>query len=169
MERDRYILNIKRIALSLFIFMLQLMFADYFRIFGVAPNIAFSFVLSVALLNDFKYMINNAIFLGLALDAVSGRIFGAYTFMFVIIAFLMSEFYHSAFSENFVIESLYAFIATFLYSVLFAFLNSLFSGSFIILLSKLAIIEWIYNFLIFLLFRFIQGMFKKRRRNIFFN
>jgi rod shape-determining protein MreD len=169
MERDRYVLNIKRSILSAFIFILQFMLADHLRIFGVAPNIAFSFVLAVALLNDFPYMINNALFLGIALDAVSGRIFGAYTFMFVFIAFAISELYHSAFSENFVIESLYALIATLLYSVLFAFLHSFFRGSFFILLSKITIIEWIYNFAIFIVFRCIQGMFKRKRKSIFSN
>jgi rod shape-determining protein MreD len=169
MERDRYIVTIKRIILSVFIFILQFMLADHYRIFGVSPNIAFSFVLAVALLNDFKYTIHNALFLGLALDAVSGRIFGAYTFMFVLISFAMSEFYHSAFSENFVIESLYALIATLLYSTLFAFLNSFFRGNFFVLFSKIAVIEWLYNFSIFLIFRFIQGIFKKKRKSIFTN
>ena len=158
---------LKRIALCLFVLVVQYVFADKLRIFGVAPNIVFAFVIAIAFINDFSFNIYGAILLGLGLDALSGRILGIYMLTFVVLNFLVTEFYHSAFSENFLIETLYGLIAMAVYSFLFAFFTSLFKGDFFTMLTKTAIIECLYNFVIFETFLIIQKKFKKKKKNIF--
>jgi len=163
------LLVIKRILLCLLVLVTQYVFADKLRIFGVAPNIVFAFVIAIAFINDFSFNMYGAIILGLSLDALSGRIFGIYMLTFAVLNFLVTEFYHSAFSENFVIETLYGFIAMLLYSFLFAFFTSLFKGNFFNMITKIAVIECIYNFVIFEVFLVIQKKSRKKKKGIFLN
>jgi rod shape-determining protein MreD len=164
---NKFIDVLKKVGICLIILLLQFVFADRFRIFGIAPNIAFAFIVSLALIHDFKYNIYAAGFMGFFLDGLSGRVFGVYTLLFVLINFLVFEFYHSAFSENLLIEMLYGLIASFAYSVIFAFFTSFFKGSFITLFAQTSFFEFIYNFLIFTVFLIAQKNLKSHRKSIF--
>jgi len=159
----------KRVFLCLIVLIVQYVFADKLRIFGVAPNILFSFIIALAFINDFSYNMYAAVLLGVALDGLSGRIFGVYTLIFVALNFLVLEFYHSAFSENFIVETIYGFVTMFAYSLLFAFFTSFFKGDFITMLTKTAIIECLYNFAIFEIFLIIQKKFRRKTKRMFFN
>lgn len=167
MEQAVWLKNFKRCLLVAAVFLLQFIFADRFRIFGVAPNFALAFVTAVSFLRNQKYSFYSALFLGVALDAVSGRFFGTYTALFMTIAFCIREFYHSAFSENFIIESFYGLLVCFGYSVSFAFFTSLFRGEFIRLILHTALIEFLYNFVIFLVMLGIQKKTGKKHRSVF--
>jgi rod shape-determining protein MreD len=164
---NKFIDVLKKIGICLVILLLQFVFADRIRIFGVSPNIAFAFIISLAFVKDFKYNIYAAGFTGFFLDGLSGRVFGVYTLLFVLINFLVFELYHSAFSENLFIETLYGLIASFTYSVIFAFFTSFFKGSFIVLFAQTSFFEFIYNFLIFTVFLIVQKRLKVRRKGIF--
>ena len=167
MGADRTKTNIKRGVLVLLIFFLQYIFADKLRIFGVAPNIAFAFITALAFLQDFKFNITASLILGFLLDAVSGRIFGIHMLMFVSMNFLIQELYHSAFSDNFVMQTIYGLLSAFVYSVIFAFFNSFFKGNFFVYFTQIGLIEFIYNFLLFELFLIIQKNTHKKRRGAF--
>lgn len=167
MEQASWVKNLKRYLLVACIFLLQYIFADKCRLFGVAPDFAFAFILTVSFLKEPKYSFLSALFLGVFLDAVSGRLFGPYTLLYMTVAFCIREFYHSAFSENFLIEAMYGLITCFLGAVCSAFFISLFRGEFFTLISRTAWIEFLYNFVIFLVMLFIQKKCKKRRRSVF--
>jgi rod shape-determining protein MreD len=158
---------LKKTGLCLVILLLQFVFADKIRIFGVSPNIAFAFIVSLAFVKDFKYNVYAAGLTGFFLDGLSGRVFGVYTLLFVLINFLTFELYHSAFSENLFIETLYGLGASFAYSVIFAFFTSFFEGSFIVLFAQTSLFEFIYNFLIFMVFLIAQKRFGRRRASVF--
>lgn len=167
MEQTNWLKNLKRFLLVTAIFFLQSVFADNLRLWGVAPNVAFCFVLAISFLKSQRFSFYAALALGICLDAVSGRFFGIYTVLFMTVAFCIREFYHSAFSENFIIEAIYGFIVCFCYSICFAFFTSLFRGGFFSLLSSTAWIELCYNFVIFLLMLGIQKKCNQKRRSVF--
>ena len=169
METKDILFILKRVLLCLLMLTVQYVFSDKLRFFGVAPNILFAFVIAIAFINDFSFNIYAAVILGAALDALSGRIFGIYTLTFVGLNFVVLEFYHSAFSENFIVETIYGFIAMLVYSLLFAFFTSFFKGNFFEMLTKTAIIECIYNFIIFEIFLIIQKKLRKQKKNMFLN
>lgn len=159
--------TIKRCLLVAAIFLLQFVFADKCRIVGVAPNFALCFVLTVSFLREQQFSFYAALALGLLMDSVSGQIFGVYSVWFMIIALGVRELYHSAFSENFVIEALYGLLICALYSVSFAFFISLFRGEFLFLLSRIVWIEALYNFAVFLVMLSIQKKSQKKYRSMF--
>ena len=158
---------VKQCLLAAVIFLLQLCFADRLRIFGVAPNFVLAFVLALSFLKAPRYSFCCALILGFCLDSVSGRFFGTYTALFTLVAFGIREFYHSAFSENFVMEAFYGLITCGLYSLCYAFFTSIFEGNFWMLLYRTAFIEFIYNFVIFLLMLLIQKRNLKKNRSVF--
>ena len=158
---------LKQCLLAAVVFLLQLCFADRLRILGVAPNFVLTFVLALSFLRDPRYSIYSALILGFFCDSVSGRFFGTYTALFAVVAIGIRELYHSAFSENFVMEAIYGLITCCLYSLCYAFFTSLFEGHFFILLYRTALIECIYNFAIFLLMLLIQKRNLKKHRSVF--
>lgn len=167
LEQAGWIRHLKRGLLVAVIFLLQFIFADKLRVFGVAPNFAFAFVLTVSFLEEQNYSFCAALALGILLDSVSGRLFGTYTVLFMVVALGIREFYHSAFSENFVIEAAYGLIVCFVYSLCYAFFISLYRGEFLTLLSRTAWIEFLYNFLVFLAMLILQKKIRKKHRSVF--
>ncbi len=167
MLQTRWVKIIKQTLLAAVIFLVQLIFADRLRLFGVAPNFVLAFVLAISFLREPHYSFYTALIAGFFLDSVSGRFFGSYTALFALVAFGIRELYHSAFSENFVIEAVYGLITCFLYSLCYAFFTSLFEGEFLILFTRTALIEFIYNFVIFLLMLIIQKRNLKKHRSVF--
>lgn len=167
MEQAVWMKYLKRSLLVAAVYLLQFVFADHVRLFGVAPNFAFCFVLTVSFLKEQKFSFYTALILGILLDSVSGRLFGTYTVFFMLVAFCIREFYHSAFSENFIIETAYGLLVCFLYSVSYAFFISLYRGEFLTLISQTAWIEFLYNFIVFLVMLIIQTKHNKKHRSVF--
>ena len=85
----------------------------------------------------------------------------------MMVALGIREFYHSAFSENFIIEALYGLLTCMIYSVTFAFFMALFRGRFLSMLSRIVWIEILYNFVIFLVMLSIQKKTVKKRKSVF--
>ena len=117
MSQPKWLKVTKQCVLAAVIFLLQLIFADRWRIFGVAPNFVLCFVLALSFLRKPHYSFYSAFILGFFMDSMSGRFFGAYTALFAIVAFGIRELYHSAFSENFVIEAIYGLVSCFFHSI----------------------------------------------------
>ena len=167
MEQTILLKYLKRTFLVAAVYLLQLVFADELRLGGVAPNFAFCFVLTVSFLKEQKFSFYSALILGILLDSVSGRLFGAYMVFFMLVAFGIREFYHSAFSENFIIEAMYGLLVCLIYSVSYAFFISLYRGQFLTLISQTAWIEFLYNFAIFIGMLIIQKKNNKKHRSVF--
>ena len=167
MFQPEFLKLIKKYLLAAAIFLLQLIFADRIRILGVAPNIVFAFVLALSFHKESGYALWSAIILGFFLDCVSGRFFGIHTTLLVLTVFAIRELYHSSFSENFVLEAIYGLIACLLYSLCYALFTSLFEGNFWVLLYRTALLEFVYNFAIFLLMLFVQKKNHKKHRSVF--
>ena len=85
MDREKAILFLKRTFIIIIVFAMQTVFADKMRIFGVSPNFPLALVLVVSFKNYPSYGLYCSLILGLLTDAVSGRIFGGCTFLFVLI------------------------------------------------------------------------------------
>ena len=167
MEQTTWLKYLKQSILVAAVYLLQLVFADKFRLGGVAPNFAFCFVLTISFLKEQKFSFYSALILGILLDSVSGRLFGAYTVFFMLAAYGIREFYHSAFSENFIIEALYGLLVCFIYSISYAFFISLYRGQFLTLISQTAWLEFLYNFVIFIVMLLIQKKSNKKHRSVF--
>ena len=167
MDREKIILFIKRAALFILVFVLQTVLSDRLRIFGVSPNFALCYLLVVAFKNYPSYGFYLALILGLTVDAVSGRIFGAYTFLFVLTEEIIKNFYTKLFSENFFFECLGGLFFNLVFSVLYALGEWIFYGSFIHIFLRIALVECVYNQIVFMIFLFISKKVKKKRRSMF--
>ena len=167
MFQPEFLKLIKKYFLAAAIFLLQLIFADKMRILGVAPNFVFAFVLALSFHKESGYSLWSAFILGFFLDCVSGRFFGVYITLLALTALGIRELYHSAFSENFVLEAIYGLIACLLYSLCYALFTFLFEGNLWVLLYRTALLEFVYNFAIFLLMLFVQKRNHKKHRSVF--
>ncbi|MBE7018693.1 MAG: rod shape-determining protein MreD [Ruminococcaceae bacterium] len=167
MFQPEFLNLIKKYFLAAAIFLLQLIFADRIRILGVAPDFVFAFVLALSFHKESGYSLWSAIILGFFSDCVSGRFFGIHTTLLVLTALGIRELYHGAFSENFVLEAIYGLIACLLYSLCYALFTSLFEGNFWVLLYRTALLEFVYNFAMFLLMHLVQKRNRKKHRSVF--
>ncbi len=167
MERNFWVEKIKYVIIGVVILAFQVCFADKLRLFGVAPNIALCYVMCVSFRNHDSFGFYNALILGLATDALGGRIFGEFTFFFVLFDLLIAKVFYKLFSENFWFEFFSGVILSFLFSMIFAIIVWLFEGNFIFLTLKIALVEALYNSFVFLIFLYASKKRKKKRRIAF--
>ena len=167
MGKDFLIDKIKYVFMGVVILALHACFADKLRLFGVAPNIVLCYVMCVSFRNHDSFGFYNALILGLASDALCGRIFGEYTFFFILFDLLIAKVFYKLFAENFWFEFFSGVIMSFIFSVTFALIVWLFDGNFIFLTLKIALVEALYNSFIFLLFLYASKKRKKKRRITF--
>ena len=167
MESDKIILFLKRALIVALVFVMQTVLADKMRILGISPNFSLALVLVIAFKNYPSYGLYAALILGVLTDAVSGRIFGSYTFLFVLISELIMNYYTKLFTESFLFECLGGLVFNFLFSMLYGIGEWLFYSSFTHIFFKIAFFECLYNQIIFMIFLFISKKFKKKRRSIF--
>lgn len=167
MESGKIILVLKRVLLITLIFVSQTVFADKMRIMGVSPNLTLAFILVVAFKNYPSYGLYASLTLGFLTDAVSGRIFGGYTFLFVLIEELIKNYYTKLFTESFLFEFFGGLAFNFLFSLLYGLGEWFFYSSFAHIFLKIALIECLYNQVVFTFFLFVSKKIKKKRRSIF--
>lgn len=168
MESDKIVLFFKRTLMIILIFLMQTVFADKVRMFGVSPNFALAYILVVSFKNHENYGFYAALILGLLTDSVSGRVFGSYTAVFLIIEETIKYGYKKLFAENFFFECMGGLFFNFVFSFLFATVEWLFNGKFAATFLGVGLLELIYNQIVFMLFLFISKKFgKKKRRSMF--
>ncbi len=167
MENSIVIERIKYVILGVVVLAFQTGFADSMRIMGVAPNIVLCYVMCVSFRNHNSFGFYNALLTGLALDAIGGRIFGEYTFFFVLFDLIIEKVFYKLFAENFWFEFFSGVILNIFFSGMFALIVWLFDGNFLYITMKIALIEAIYNSAVFLVLLFIFKKRKKKRRITF--
>ncbi len=167
MENSYLSEKIKYVFLGVVILAFGACFADKMRIFGVAPNIALCYVMCVSFRNHDSFGFYNALILGLATDALGGRVFGEFTFFFVLFDLIIARVFYKLFAENFWFEFFSGVILSFLYSTIFAVIVWLFDGNFIFIALKIALVEALYNSFVFLIFLYLFKKRKKKRRIAF--
>lgn len=167
MESDKIILFLKRALIIALVFVMQTVLADKIRIFGVSPNLPLALILVVSFKNYKDCSFYAALILGILTDAVSGRVFGGNTFLFILIEEIIKNYYTKLFTESFFFECVGGLFFNFLFSVMFGIGEWLFYGSFTHIFLKIVLLECLYNQLIFIIFLLISNKFKKKRRSIF--
>lgn len=167
MESEKVILFIKRAVILVLVFVMQVVLADKIRFLGVSPNFALAYILVISLKNYKSYSLVAAVISGILLDAVSGRIFGAYTFLFVLVCGLVKYIYLKMFSENFLFESLGGLFFNFIFSLIYGLGEWLFYGKFTSIFTQIVLFECLYNQIIFMVFLLISKKTRKKHRSIF--
>lgn len=167
MENEGIWVYIKRAFIFILIFIMQTVLADRVRLWGIAPNFALAYVLVISFKNYPHYGFYTALIMGLMTDAVSGRVFGSYTFLFVLAEEVIRIYYTKFFSENFFFEFLGGLVFNFFFSLLFAIGEWLFIGNFIRIVFNIAVPEFIYNQIIFTVFLLMAQKKKKKHRSMF--
>lgn len=167
MEKEIIIKRIKYILIGVLVLIFQAEFANNLRIFGVAPNFVLCYVMCMSFHSTDSFGFYNALIMGLCADALGGRIFGEYTFFFVLFDFLIGRVFYKLFSENFIFEFLGGAIFNFVFSFSFALIYWLFGGRFWFLLTEMVLAEVIYNSAVFMVFLWISRKTKKKRHITF--
>lgn len=148
MVRTTFKYNLYKIIIFVVVFFLNQTIANHIEVFNVAPNLIFALVVCTSLTEDKISNIFFALASGLLFDFFNGKILGVYTILFVGISFGSSVIYHTFFENMTSVEILFSVLSCFLYS----FLHSVFFGlretNFIMLLTRVSLIEFIYNSII---------------------
>ena len=158
--------NAKYVIICFFVLMSEMIFGKYLEIGGIDPMISFSLCLATALVEDEpKYVIAQAIVLGVLLDAFSGRGFGTYTITFLltsVASFLIKD---SLFSSKVLLLVCDVFVMTIFSTFVFWLFNVWnLGGGFFWMMGRIAVWQALYNIVITLVFYFILcKIFRKRR------
>ena len=94
---------IKTLVFTLIFFLNQTL-ANSLEILNVAPNFIFSVILCASLIENDTSNIYYSLAFGLLFDFFNGKIMGVHTVLFVLIPFVLSEFYHNYFENTFFIN-----------------------------------------------------------------
>ncbi len=110
-------------ALSILLLMLiQTTILDYFKVFGVKPNLIFVFVVSVALLRGSLEGAITGFFAGLTWDILSGKVIGFYTLLCLYLGLILGSVNKRLYRENIFVAVFFTFVSTILFeSVVFFF------------------------------------------------
>lgn len=167
MQDNDFLTKIKYGTIGAFLFLLQVVFCNKMRILGVAPNFVLCYTLVASYRNKGAFGFYNALFFGILLDAVSGRIFGAYTIFFVLFDVVVEKVFYKYFSENLFLEFLSGCALLFLFSFFYAVTVWLFNGSFMFLFFGICLVETLINSILFFFFLLVSKRKKKKRRSAF--
>lgn len=140
--------NLIKSFIFTFIFFLNQTLANSLEIFNVAPNFIFSVVLCASLVENDTSNIYYSLIFGLLFDFFNGKIMCVHTVLFVLIPFVLSEFYHTYFENMVSVKTLFALIGCFMYSLLFAVFFGLRGEGFLELFVNVLLVECLYNSLI---------------------
>lgn len=160
-------LKIKYAFCGIALFLIQVVFGNKMRIFGIAPNLVLCYTLTVSYRGKEAYGFYNALIFGILLDGVSGRIFGAYTVFFLLFDIIVEKLFYKYFSENLLLEFLSGSALLFVFSFFYSVAVWLFNGNFVFLFFGICVVETLVNSILFFFFLVISKRKKKRRRSAF--
>lgn len=159
--------KIKYSLIGAVLLLVQIVFGNKMRLFGIAPNIILCYALTSSYRNSGSFGFYNALVFGIFLDGISGRIFGANTVFFVVFDIIVEKLFYKYFSENLLLEFLSGSALLFVYSFFYAVTVWLFNGNFIFLFFRICIVETVVNSILFFFFLVISKRKKKKRRSAF--
>ncbi|MBE7020779.1 MAG: rod shape-determining protein MreD [Ruminococcaceae bacterium] len=145
MQKTTVKYNIIKILAFTLIFFLNQTLANKIELFNVAPNLIFVTVLCASLTENDSANIYYALAYGLLFDFFNSKILFIHGIMFLLIAFVLSEIYHSFFENMTMVKGLFAITGCFAYSFLFAVFFGLRGADFLRILANISIVEFIYN------------------------
>lgn len=157
--------NIIKTLIFTLIFLLNQTLANSLEIFNVAPNFIFSVILCASLVENDMSNIYYSLAFGLLFDFFNGKIMGVHTVLFVLIPFVLSEFYHTYFENMVSVKTLFAFVGCLMYSLLFAIFFGLRGEGFFELFVNVSIVEFLYNGVITIVAIFIYRKIISIRRS----
>lgn len=154
---------IKTLVFTLIFFLNQTL-ANSLEILNVAPNFIFSVILCASLIENDTSNIYYSLAFGLLFDFFNGKIMGVHTVLFVLIPFVLSEFYHNYFENMVSVKTLFAFIGCLMYSLLFAIFFGLRGEGFLEIFINVSLVELVYNSVITIIAIFIYRKIISLRR-----
>lgn len=162
----RIVKNAKYTIICFLVLICEMVFGKYLEIGGIVPMLSFSLCLANAMIEDEpRYIVTQAIVLGVLLDAFSGRAFGTYTITFLLASsgsYLVRD---SLFSSKTLLLIFDVFVMTYFATFVFWLLNvwSLENG-FFWMFANIALPQAAYNIVVSLVFHIIlMKIFPKRR------
>lgn len=162
----RIVKNAKYVTVCFFVIICEMIFGKYLQIGGIVPMLSFSLCLATAMIEDEpKYIIVEAIVLGVLLDAFSARAFGTYTITFLLTSVASYLVRDSLFSSKILILMCDVFVMSLFSSFVFWIFNVWNLGSgFLWMLTDIALPQSVYNITVSVIFYFLlKRIFNKRR------
>jgi len=106
------------VFLILFLALLQVTFLQYFRIFGIKPDLFLICVVISSLYFEVVYALAMSLLCGILKDTFSIGIFGINTFFFPILSFLVMKLSRKVDLDNTPVLCAAAFLVTFFYGII---------------------------------------------------
>lgn len=135
-------------TLSIFLLILiQTTILDYFKVFGVKPNLIFVFVVTVALLRGSMEGAVTGFFTGLTWDIFSGKVIGFYTLLCLYLGLVTGSVNRRLYRENIFVVIFFTFVSTILFESAVFFFGVFIKGqwSFIYPFKTVIFPEAVYN------------------------
>lgn len=136
----------------------QLTLMDYFKLFGVKPDLLLISVILASLFYDMRWALLCSVFAGILKDVFGAAAFGINTSLFCLFSFAIIELAKKISIDNAFRQASLVFIISFLYNLTIGIV-SIYSGNFIPLgiFLKILFISSAYTALLYLLFFKIAG------------
>lgn len=135
---------------------------------GIMPNIAFILVMCGTLIENRESNLTYALIFGILCDYMSGRIFGVFILLFVVLSFCFGEIYHRYFENMTFVEICFLILSFLLYSLLISAFFGLSEGDFAGIFLRISLIEFVYNTLVgivvFIIYKKVSCRPRRRRR-----
>ncbi|MBC7766305.1 MAG: rod shape-determining protein MreD [Hyphomonadaceae bacterium] len=106
-------------VLVLFAFVFQTSLLDVIQIGNIRPNLVVMVIIQIALLRGYYEGGIVGLCAGIVMDIMTGRIFGAFALLCMLIGLLSGGFHHRIFKENFLSAMMFTFVFINVYEVLF--------------------------------------------------
>ena len=162
----RIVKNTKYVLVCFFVLMSEMIFGKYLEVGGIVPMLSFCLCLATAMIEDEpRYVICQAIVLGVLLDAFSGRAVGTYTITFLLSSFATYLVRDNLFSSAILLMICDVFVMTLFSTFVFWLFNVWNVGTgFVWMLTGVALPQALYNVIISLIFYFfLRKIYRKRR------
>jgi len=152
---------IKTLILAIVILYLQILLVPSFSVFGNYLNILIPFIIFISSKFNINFALILTFFMGISFDVIYPVTFGLNGIIFIIIAFIIANYYHFFNMDNFLIVLLISFVInTFYYFMVFLFYlfsgknSAIFSLSFVIM----DLLNTVVTVLLFFLYSFVSNI-----------
>ncbi|BEP29927.1 rod shape-determining protein MreD [Helicovermis profundi] len=107
------------ILISIFVFLIQSTILQFFRIYGIIPNISLVMIVTFTLIYGKKEGYIFAIGVGILQDVFLSKALSINLIIYTSIVFIISLFYEKLFKDNFLTPIITIIFATFIYHIMF--------------------------------------------------
>jgi len=140
------------VFIAFFIFIIQSTALQFFRIYGVIPNLLLVFLVGITLIYGKKEGYIFAITSGILVDIFLSKALSINLMIYVSIVFFITLFYEKLFKDNFLTPIIVIFLSTILYHIMFLMFMYLLGFEFNkSLINNISIFESIENIFVIVL------------------